>query len=137
VSWTQVQASVDTVAGPLWIDGFSTTYGVNDKIPELLLPGIANSLKLVNVADLTVHVAMEPGYRGAPGRRRVRGSFTLNGHPYRLAVTDQPAANFYLQQGDGSYPVGAATLCISLSEPEYGHAYKLVASVLTPYRCGT
>lgn len=136
VTWNQVQASLDAIPGPLWTNGHSTTYGRNDKVPQVLLPAIADSLKLVSADAFTVHVAIEPGFQGAPPRRRVRGSFTLNGYPYTLAITDQPLANVYLQQMNGNYNIGPATLCISLSEPEYGYAYKLVAAVLTPYRCG-
>src|SRR2546421_12398920 len=46
VTWSQVQASVDAVPGPLWLNGHSTTHGANDKVPKILLAGLADSLKL-------------------------------------------------------------------------------------------
>jgi hypothetical protein len=136
VTWQQIQASLDAVPGVLWLNGHSTQHGNNDKIPALLLPAITDSLKLVAVPDLTLHVALEPGWRGEPPKRKVRGSFTLSGHHYRLAVTDPLLTNIYRGNPIGSYPIGAATLCISLAEPIHGYAFKLIAAVFTPHRCG-
>jgi hypothetical protein len=135
VTWGQVQVSLDTIPAALWVNGYSTAHGINDKVPLALLPGISDSLKLLSVPDFTVRVAYEPGYQGAPGRRRVRASFTLNGLTYRLAVTDPLVAQIYLNKPDGDYAIGPATLCLSLSEPEFGYAFKLVATVLTAHRC--
>lgn len=135
VDWGQIQAAVDPVAGHLWLNGHSTIHGLNDKIPSALLAGITDSLKLVNVSDLTLHVALEPGWQNAPPKRKVRGSFSLNGHHYRLAVTDRLVTDTYRPQPLGDYPIGPATLCISLSAPEYGHGFKLIATVLTAARC--
>jgi len=135
VNWKQIQAAVDQVPGALWLNGHSTNHGENDKIPEGLLAGVSDSLKLVNVPDLTLQVALEPGWQGAPPKRRVRGSFTLNGHRYQLAVTDPLVGSIY-QNRLGNHPIGAATLCVSLSAPEYGHGFKLIAAVFTPLRCG-
>jgi hypothetical protein len=116
-TWTQVQAALDAVPGALWLNGYSTNAGKNDKVPEDLLAQLGDSLKLLGVPDLTLHVAHEPGWQGAPGKRKVRGSFTLNGQNYHLAVTDPLVSSIYLQKTDGDYAIGAATLCISLSEP--------------------
>jgi hypothetical protein len=135
VTWNQVQASVDAVLGELWLNGHSTFYGNNDKVPKIFLSGIADSLKLVRVQNFTLRVAYEPGYQGAQGAVKVRGSFTLNGHHYRLSVTDPFVTGTYLQRPQGDYPIGSATLCISLSEPIHGHAFKLIAAVFTAHRC--
>jgi hypothetical protein len=135
VSWQQVEASVDAVPGALWLNGHSTQHGNNDKVPEALLPTIADSLKLVAVPGLTIQVALEPGWQGAPGRRRVRGSFAVNAFQYELSVTDPVLSSTYLQRPDGLYPIGPAILCISLAEPMYGYAFKLIAAVFTPQRC--
>jgi hypothetical protein len=136
VTWAQVQASLDNVAGALWLNGHSTIHGRNDKIPLSSLAGVVDSLRLVGVTDLTLHVALEPGWQGAPPKRKVRGSFSLNGHHYRLAVTDPLVTDIYRNKEHGDYPIGTATLCVSLSQPEYGHAFKLIASVFTAHRCG-
>jgi putative nucleic acid modification protein with dual OB domain len=134
-TWEQIHTLADAVDGPLWLNEHSTIQGLNDKIPEQLLTAITDSLKLVNVTDLVLRVALEPGWNDKPAKKKVRGSFTLNGEGYRLAVTDPLVTGLYGDKPAGNYPIGEATLCVSLSAPEYGHAFKLIATVLTAYRC--
>jgi len=47
-------------------------------------------------------------------------------------VTDPVVERQYLARRNGSYPVPTALLCTSLGEVYEGHAYKLVATVITP-----
>jgi len=135
-TWKQIQNSLDNVSGPLWLNGYSTRRGIDDKVPESRLDEIPDSLRLVKVSDLSLKVAYEPGWQGKPGTRKVRGSFTLNHQQYRLAVTDPPVESEYLAGPDGDFTIGAAILCLSLSEPIHGYAYKLIATVITKERFG-
>jgi hypothetical protein len=133
-SWKQVQAAIDSFSGPLWLNGCSTFHGLEDKVPEANLDEIPDSLKLIEVSDLTVKVAYEPGWQGRPGSRKVRGRFTYNRCQYLLAVTDPHVETPYLAGPDGDYSIGSAILCLSLSEPIYGFAFKLIATVITKDR---
>jgi putative nucleic acid modification protein with dual OB domain len=129
LSWEQIQGAVDEVAGPLWVDGFHSYNGTNDRIPENQAALLRSSLLLIKPLDLVIAVAVEGGqFR----KRKVRAQFTLNGRNYFIAVTDPVAEREYLAKEDGDYPVEAALLCVSIGEPYQGYCYKLVAAVVTP-----
>jgi len=81
------------------------------------------------VNDLQVHVAVE-GAEFDNGKRKLRGRFTHGGVQYYLSITDPPLERQYLQGPNGEFQVGHALLCISLSEPFKGWAYKLIAAVI-------
>ena len=98
---------------------------------------LARSLCLVLPERLRLRVAAERGGIGLPARRRVRARFQLCGHTYCLVVTDPTLEAEYLAKQDAEYPVAQALLCVSLGELFRGHAYKLVASVITPDRTGS
>jgi hypothetical protein len=133
-TWKQIQEALDEVSGPLWLNGSSTYHGLYDKVKVSALDDISDSLKLVKVNDLAINVEHEPGWQGAPGRRRVRGSFTLNGESYKLVVTDPTIESEYLAKSIGDYALGSAILCVSLSEPMHDFAFKLIATVITKAR---
>jgi hypothetical protein len=129
-SWGQVQNAIDEIDGALWIDGYSTQNGRNDKVPEHRLQELSDSLRLVNVSRVELKVAYEPGFQGKGGARKVRVSFRHNKVGYTLALTDPQLEHEYLAKQDGTYRIGPATLCISLSEPKYGYGFKLIAAIL-------
>lgn len=135
-TWNDVASAVDPVGGPLWINGHSTFHGINDKVPELVARGLASSLMLLRVQNLTIDVVMESGFEGRPGRRRVRGIFSIAGHNYSIVVTDPVFEDIYFSKANGRYPIADAILSLSLSELIYGHAHKLIAAVFTRERCG-
>lgn len=131
VQWLELVAAVDAVTGPLWQNGHSSYNGQNDRVPVDIANGLKASLYLIRPSDVAAVVSPE-----WERRRRVRVEFTLAGAPYRLAVTDPLAEREYLQKQDGSYGVPEALLCVSLGEPYEGHAYKLVAAIITPEGLG-
>jgi hypothetical protein len=126
--WDDLKAALDKVSGPLWDNSSSSTYGLNDRVEEGAANRLGNSLRLVEVKDLNIVVAVE-GVEFGNAKRKVRGRFTLNGNQYWLAVTDPVVERQYLAGKDGEYKVGDAILCISLGEPYGGYAYKLIAGV--------
>lgn len=130
-SAAELAAAVDTVKGPLW-DNQSCSYnGEFDRVEEAAAIKHGNSLKLIKVNDLRINVGVE-GAEFNNAKRKVRGSFSLNGAKYLLSVTDPLIERQYLRGGDGQFSVGPATLCISLGEPYQGYAYKLIAGVILP-----
>lgn len=127
--WSDLQAALDTVGGPLWDNSSSSFNGVNDRIAETAANGLSNSLRLISVNDLTIVVRAE-GSEIGKAKRKVRGRFTFNGTSHLLAVTDCACEDKYLTGLDGAFPIGRAVLCVSLREPYRGYVYKLIASVI-------
>jgi len=134
-TWDDVQEAVDTVNGPLWINGHSTYHGRNDKVPENLVRDLKSSLMLVRIPELCIEVVAESGYEGRPGRRRVRTVFRHSGHSYSIVVTDPEVDDEYFAKKNGKYQLEDAIVCFSLAELFYGHASKLAAAIFTKDRC--
>jgi hypothetical protein len=135
LTWPDLHAAVEQPAGPLWLNGHSSHHGHNDRLPEACAAQLSRSLYLVRPESLRLVVAAEKGELGLP-RRRVRAHFSLGGHAYCLAVTDPWIEFECLATDRHETPVAEALLCISLSQPYHGYAYKLAATVLTPRTAG-
>jgi hypothetical protein len=133
VSLGDLQRSVEDPAGPLWTNGYSSTHGLNDRIPEGCLSWLKRSLYLVRPNGLRLTTAAEGGEFGPP-RRRVRAQFDLCAHSYRIIVTDPWMERRCLTKPDGEIALGDAVLCVSLGEAFHGYAYKLAAAVITAQR---
>lgn len=136
ITWRELQSAVEDPAGPLWLNGDSSSYGENDRVAEVQAAQLRRSLYLVRPTGLRISVALEGGGM-YPARRRVRAIFRLNGHSYCFPVTDPPVESEYLRKPNGTYSLNDALLCISLGELFHGYAYKLAAAVITPDRRGT
>lgn len=130
VPWSALQEALEDPGAELWMNGYSSTRGYNDRIPEQCLSKIIRSLYLVRPADLRLIVASESTRPGM--KRRVRAQFTLNRKRYKLVVTDPRVEREYFARDDQEHLIRNALLCVSLSEVFYGFSYKLVASVITP-----
>lgn len=116
-----------SLAGPLWINGYSTANGLNDKIPIHLANGLMTSLGLIRVDELTLAV-FESGFERP--KRRVQAQFHHDGSDYCLWVTDPRFAREYLARQNGNYPIGSCYITISLGEAFQGATYKLVAAII-------
>lgn len=126
--WNLLLFAVEEVDGPLWVNGFSSANGLNDRVPTSHLHRIARSLYLIRPDELVIAVAREES--AFASKRRVRACFTLGGEEYRVAVTDPLIEREYLRRGDGEIDLTGAIICMSLGEVFHGYAYKLVASVI-------
>lgn len=133
ISWRDLQKAVEDPSGPLWLNGYSSSYGHNDRVPEDLANNLRRSLYLIRPDELALVVASEGGDFG-PARRRVRVRFDLCGHFYCLVVTDPWIERQCLAGGDGETKLDEVLLCVSFGEPFHGFAYKLAASVITRQR---
>ena len=114
---------VDPV-GSLWINGYSSSEGVNDRIPIAEAEGIRNSLCLIRVARAVMSVTDHQD------RRRLRLFFRYAGSEYGLRPTDPEYENRYLSREPGEYEIGECYLTISLGEPFEGYVYKLIAAII-------
>lgn len=133
VGWQRLLGAVEHPNGPLWLNGYSSTYGRNDRVDEHQLGGFSRSLYLIRPGVLRLVVATEGAQYGDP-RRRVRAHFELNGYAYTVGVTDPVIERDYLAKPNGEYEVDESVVCMSLAEPFHGFAYKLAAAVITPQR---
>jgi len=118
-------AGLCEVPNPLWVNGFSSYNGINDRIPENQSDSLGSSLVLVEPKDLVIVV--EQGLK----KRQVRAEFLVANQPYKLTVTDPVVEREFLRRGEGGYAYGRRALaCVSIGEAFQGHRYKLVASLI-------
>lgn len=111
---------------PLWVNGFHSSQGMNDKVPENLSETLPRSLALVEPQELVLIVV--PGVN----KLQVRGEFRLASVLYNLVVTDLVVEAEFLRRGRGRYPYpGRVVACLSLAEPLHGFRYKLIASIVS------
>ncbi len=132
--WTKVRAATPHELegllepfGPLWIDGYSTYNGINDKVPIGLARQLGSSLRLIRVNEVVLSV-----FKSAFGqqKRKVQAQFHYGGAQYALSVTDPRYEREYLARADGEYQLDSCYLTISLGEAFQGDSYKLVAAIL-------
>ena len=115
----------------LWINGSSTSNGLNDKVPASEANTLDTSLYLIE-ANLEICVFNPEAARG-DFRRRVQGRFRHNGTDYRMWVTDPDQEQKYFAGPNGSYQLGKCYLTVSLSLAAiYGYHYKLIAAIIEP-----
>lgn len=127
-SWKELAALIDSE--PLWINGYSTIWGLNDQIPVTEVQQLHDSLRLIQVPSLKLRV-YTPGQKFNDPKRKVQAVFKFQGDDYRLRVTDPDVERTCLAKDDGTYPVGRSYMTVSLGEPFKEHYYKLVAALIT------
>ena len=108
---------------PLWVDGYSTQIGNNDRIPIEAIGEATSSLRLIRVEEVVLKVHAS---------RRVQGQFVHADQDYAFWVTDPIYEGQYRSKPDGTYPIGECHLTISLGEPYKGFIYKLIAAIIEP-----
>jgi len=127
-AWQDLVHLADTT-GPLWLNGHHTKNGLNDEIPVEQARGLGNSLKLIFVDGIELHV-LRPRLEYGNPKRRIQARFRFSGDNYWLWVTDPVIEKDYLARGEGSYRLNQCCLTISLGEPYNGNCYKLIAAVI-------
>jgi len=114
----------------IWIDGDSSTAGVNDRVPEEVARlTIRTSLLLIGLEEFRMIVG-QPGLRFGDHAVKVQGEFVYAGSRHRLQVTDPLAFQYAKGLGMGAHEIGRTFLTLSLGEAYKGHCYKLIACVL-------
>ena len=128
----ELHSLIDLVEGNLWVNGYSSYKGTNDRIPEEIANKLDNSLVLIQPEQLSILVDTEGGEFGN-AKRKVRAKFILNNKQYKLAITDPRIERAFLKKKDGQYPLLAQNIymCLSIGEPYNGFCYKLAASLIT------
>ncbi len=114
----------------LWINGYHSHAGLNDRMPLPLAEStLSSSLLFIRPEELSIGVEQD-----SKGLNRVRAKFMFKGESYRLAVTDPEIQGRYLPMTIGEYPLDCPEtyLTISISEPFEGFCYKLAAAIILP-----
>ena len=129
LTWEQARQLAETPP-TLWVNNISTNPGLNDEIPADVAAQLPNSICMVYVNSLQIHVVN--GYN----KRRVQARFAHAGVSYWLWVTDPIIERRYLAMENGQYELGESLVVVSLGEPfQKGGGdwcqYKLVATILT------
>ena len=128
VDLTDLPTWLDSV-GTLWLNGYSTASGQNDRIPTPDANFLDSSLCLIKV-NLGLQI-FAPGAAFGDSKRKVQGRFRFGGTRYGLWVTDPDYEQEYLQRPDGIYRLGECFLTISLGGPHTdGFSYKLIAAII-------
>jgi ATP-dependent DNA helicase RecQ len=112
----------------LWINGYHSYSGLNDRVPLNRADAeLFSSLLLIKPERLIFTVA-----EGSKLLKKVRAKFDYRGETYWLTVTDPLIEDRYIKQNIGQYPVDDKYpyLCVSIGEPHEGFRYKLVAGVI-------
>jgi hypothetical protein len=112
----------------LWIGGYHSQSGRNDRIPVGLVEAeVTSSLLFVEAEGLVLGVERRPD-----GLHRIRARFTFRGVEYGLIVTDPLIETRYLPRDVGLYPVAVPSvpMTVSISEPFQGSCYKLAAALI-------
>jgi hypothetical protein len=130
IRWDELQQFVDPT-GPLWINGHSTSNGLNDQIPLSSANALTTSLRLIRVQGLTISV-FRPGEAFGNPKRRVQAQFSNDDIQYHLWVTDPVYEQRLLAVPDGIHQLGESVLTVSLGEPYNDNCYKLVAAIIEP-----
>ena len=117
---------------PLWVNGYSSSNGLNDGVHLRAAFGLLDSLRLIWTDNVTLSVSAPWESRG-DFRRVVRARFRYLGTDYGLRLTDPILEERYLEMPVGEYPIGGRFVTASLAErPYYGFYYKLIAAIMDP-----
>lgn len=122
---TSLQRLADPVA-PLWMNGYSSSNGENDRIPGYSINNVKTSLRLIRLPKLELQVTSEYG------RKRVRGRFQFSRVEHCFSVTDPRYLQNYQSKYPNSYNIEECFLTISIGELYRGYYYKLIAAIIEP-----
>lgn len=128
LEWNKLKRLADPVTA-LWINGYSTYNGINDKVPLPMTGDLDSSLRLIRVDQLTLSV-FRPGEAFGNSKRRVQGRFRHGDAQYVLWVTDPGYETTYRAKDDGDYEIAESYLTVSLGEPYNNGCYKLIAAII-------
>lgn len=128
----ELEPATEKPLGCLWINGGSSSNGVNDVIPAPAAAQLGSSLKLIQPKDLVMTLHTEGALFGKP-RRVVRGEFSFGRYDYVLSVTDSAIETRFRTAAEGAeLSLPHPLLCLSVSEiiEKQNACYKLIAGVI-------
>lgn len=127
--WRELERFV-TNPSTLWINGYSSHSGRNNRVPSEQAKQLKNSLQLVKVNNLSLE---RVEWSGASARKpQLRACFIYNGVEYDLPLTDWTYEDLYLHKRQSIPVIGECFLTLSLTHDLEGYCYKLVAAIIDP-----
>ncbi|MEV0049032.1 hypothetical protein AB0H34_00865 [Saccharopolyspora shandongensis] len=128
IGWREL-CDLEQLPTSLWINGYHTSAGTNDRIPAEQREAVIDSLKLIRVDGVKMEVS--PAHPMSNDTRpTVRAQFRHAGSEYAVKVTDPICEEKFRTRGLGKYGLGESFLTVSLSEEFQGNFYKLVAAIV-------
>ncbi len=121
LSWASLRQAVDA-CDTLWLNGYSSVAGCNDRVPGARLDALDSSLRLIGPLCVDLHVTAG----------KVRARFDYRRTVYNLSVTDPWIKAAYGPRMDGWFRLDQAFVCVSLAPVWHGYAYKLAAAIIPP-----
>ncbi len=131
--WPMLTSAVDIHMSSLWVNGYSSYHGSNDRIPLDQAESLPNSLALIRANEVVISATAE-GAAFGDMQRKVRARWTWKGQSYAVRVTDPEIEQCALSQPDTHLRLENALVCVSLGEPLDNYVYKLAAAIITPCR---
>ncbi|MFJ1457449.1 dual OB domain-containing protein [Nocardia sp. N2S4-5] len=114
----------------LWINGYHSYSGINDRVPVEQEHKVKGSLKLIRVDEVMIEVGPPPPY-SKDGRPSVRARFRFAGADYSLKVTDPVHRERFRSKGLGKYRLSESFVTVSIAEKfDDGYIYKVVAGMV-------
>lgn len=103
----------------LWIDGYHSSNGRNDRIPVEKISLVSSSLYFIKISNLKVisEISFE--------KLKVRADFYYNKIHYNFTITDPNACEAFKEEG--TYSVGDCYATVSLGVEFNENHYKLIA----------
>jgi hypothetical protein len=115
----------------LWMSREHTAAGCCDCMSPVEAARVRESLFLIRPEQFVIEVRRDSRTQ----RKGYRRKFRYKGTQYNLSMTDPVVRGVYVAKEEGDYPVDAAYVCVSLTEPfRDRRCYKLVASVISSKR---
>ncbi|WP_053721113.1 dual OB domain-containing protein [Saccharothrix sp. NRRL B-16348] len=112
----------------LWVDGYDTSTGLNDRVPVEQEPLVVDSITLIRVAEVTIEVSR--AHPLSVKSSEVKARFRYAGSAYALKVTDPVYEERFRAKGLGKYRLGESFLTVSLTEAFRDNFFKVVAAVV-------
>ena len=115
----------------LWVNSYSSSTGLNNRVPESSTSNIRDSLRLIWTDNLNLSVSEHFG------KRIVQGGFRYLGVDYSLRVTDPVITGQCMEKPVGDYTIGGRYVTVSLGGVfDDGNCYKLIAAIMDPREVG-
>ena len=129
VTTAEVRELVDSPLS-LWGAGHSSKNGGNDFVPKEEIVNYSESLYLIDVRQLKLHISEEWSINWRRNQKVFRAEFRVGGSEYKLKITDPTFEAQFASKDVGTYIIEEALLTISLGEEFENKHWKLVAGVI-------
>jgi len=113
----------------LWINGYSSYHGLDDRFHVSSVTSPIQSLYFVYTSNLQIRVKKE-GIDFGSDLKRFRGFFSYNNVDYAFIITDPNVYSEYGQLKEGTYDVGGCYVTLSTAPHTDGYCYKFLTAII-------